>query len=25
ALDGSLEQYKTLVDNLAALDEHSAE
>lgn len=25
ALDGSLEQYKSLVDNLAALDEHSAE
>lgn len=25
ALDGSLEQYQTLVDNLAALDEHSAE
>ena len=25
ALDGSLEQYKSLVDNLGALDEHSAE
>ena len=25
ALDDSLEQYKSLVDNLAALDEHSAE
>jgi hypothetical protein len=25
ALDGSLAQYKTLVDNLAALDEHTAE
>jgi len=25
ALDGSLEQYKPLVDNLAALDEHSGE
>lgn len=25
ALDGSLEQYRTLVDNLEAVDEHSAE